>query len=192
MKNKVNKNILNNLTQYHSLVNGRKNTTEKVLAFNSKKSSRKDLLYLESPVNHVSMQDEIILMIETKINNPKSFKFQFRCSSLCEKPFFRFDSDGAAHKNYDPSIPLKLQMVTTPHFNAYDNDGRSIAYKTRTLLDENEAKALEDINLSFVHFCFESNTRYPLDDFSEISPVPVGELGVISNNEDILSNIRFQ
>jgi len=130
--------------------------------------------------------------LQKQVRNHKDFKFKLRCKSLTEEPYFRFDSDGVAHQNKDPETPLKEQMVTTPHFNSFYRNGRYYAYKTDKLKDNKEAKALEDINLCFAHFCFETNLRYPIDEITEIVPTPSTEFRFSSSIEDILSNTTFK
>ncbi len=184
--------ISSNFRKFEQLVVDRKNTTQKVITLDTQKQNRNDINYFESKVKHITLADEISLIIEAKVRNHSDFKFKLRCKSLTEEPYFRFDSDGVAHQNKDPEIPLREQMVTTPHFNSFDKNGRSIAYKTDKLKDEREAKALEDINLCFAHFCFETNLRYLIEDITEIVPTPSTELFFAStSNEDILSNITF-
>lgn len=188
---KKNEEISSNYSTYEILVQQRKHTKEKILTLNSTKPNRKDIRYLESIAEHTTLKRDITLIIESKIQNNKDFKFKLRCTQLSGEPFFRFDSAGAAHRNADPTIKLEEQMVTTPHFNCFDSNGRNIAYKSEKLKNSSEAKALEDINLCFVHFCFESNTRFPADDYSEIITTPAGQLNLGADNEDILSNINF-
>jgi hypothetical protein len=188
---RINTDILGDYGKFQQLVNERKLTTERVITLNSKKPSRPDTNYSETRVKHTVLVDNIILIIEAKVKNYNSFKFQLRCKDFTDEPYFRFDSDGSAHKNRDPLIPLAEQLITTPHFNSFDNSGRAIAYKTDSLKNPNEAAALTDINLCFPHFCSEANIRFPVDDFSEIQPTPADELPLETNTEDILSNINF-
>ncbi|MGX5817042.1 hypothetical protein ACWKWU_02540 [Chitinophaga lutea] len=188
---KINREISSNFATYEALLQQRKHTKEKILILNSTKPNRKDIRYLESIAEHTTLKRDITLIIESKIQNDKDFKFKLRCAQLSPEPFFRFDSAGAAHRNADPTIKLEEQMVTTPHFNCFDSNGRNIAYKTDELKNNGQAKALEDINFCFVHFCFESNTRFPTEDYSEIITTPEGQLNLGSENDDILSNINF-
>ncbi|MFZ1528998.1 MAG: hypothetical protein WAT19_09625 [Ferruginibacter sp.] len=188
---KINRDIVKDFNKFISLVKDRKHTSERTITLNSQKPNRKDINYNESDLKHVILTDKIRLLIEVKRANYTSFKFKLRCETFTQEPYFRFDSDGAAHKNDNPAIPLKEQMVTTPHFNSFDNEGRSIAYKTEKLKNVSEAKALEDISLCFAHFSHESNIRYPEDEITEIIPTPSTELKLDTNNDDILSNINF-
>lgn len=191
MKRK-NTDISGNYNKFKQLVSDRKHTTQKIITLNLRKPNRNDINYSESEVKHTILAEAISLIIETKVRNHKDFKFKLRCKSLTEEPYFRFDSDGVAHQNKDPETPLKEQMVTTPHFNSFDRNGRYYAYKTDKLKDNKEAKALEDINLCFTHFCFETNLRYPIDEITEIVPTPSTEFRFSSSIEDILSNTTFK
>lgn len=190
MKHK-NLDISNNFKKFQQLLSDRKHSIQKVVTLDTRKPNRNDINYSETTIKHTNIVDEISLIVEAKVTNHKDFKFKLRCKSLTEEPFFRYDSDGAAHQNKNSEIPLREQMVTTPHFNSFDSKGRSIAYKTDKLKDFKEAEALEDINLCFAHFCFESNLRYPIDDFTEIIPTPSTEFSFASSSEDLLSNLTF-
>jgi len=190
MKN-INLDIAQNFSKFERLLGDKKHTTESQISLDKTKPNRHDINYAEMEVEHTELDDKITLIIESKKNNHKDFKFKLRCPSLSQTPFFRYDSDGPTHFNRNSDVPLIQQMITTPHFNSFDNAGRNIAYKTDKLLDEKEAKALEDLNFSFIHFCFESNLRYPLDDFTSIKPTPDSEFSFEVDRKDILSNLNF-
>lgn len=190
MKNK-NPDIANNFSKFKKLLEERKHTKESQITLDQTKPNRSDINFSEIGVVHTDLDDSITLIVEAKVNNHKDFKFKLRCPSLSQTPFFRYDSDGPTHFNRGVEAPLIQQMITTPHFNSFDSAGRSIAYKTDKLIDENELKALEDLNFSFIHFCFESNLRYPLDDFTEIKPTPDSEFSFEVDRIDLLSNLNF-
>ena len=88
------------------------------------------------------------------------------------------------------SIPFADQQVTTPHFNCYNENCLNIAYKTEQLNNEEERKALEDINLCIAHYCNEANVRLKEDDFPTISILP-GTLQLEIVQEDPNSNVKF-
>ena len=112
------------------------------------------------------------------------------CKHLTSAPFFRFDSDGPAHRNISDEIPLSEQKVTTPHFNTFDKTGLSIAYKTETLKKEKEAKAIaENINFGVSHFFQESNINTD-GNFPEIK-LKIPELFGENIETDPLNGIDF-
>lgn len=158
---KNNKEIKNNYQRYVTLLEGDKfSTTDEVILDQIKANhgnTRKKLV----EVQHHSIKEKIELIIESKINDKRDFKFKLRAPELTGEPFFRFDSDGVSHLNSDRSIPLDERKVDTPHFHRFDEEGRNIAYKTESLKIQAEQDALiGDINLCAAHFCDESNTSY--------------------------------
>jgi hypothetical protein len=143
-----------------------------------------------SNVQHVSIENEILLLIEQS-KREKKYGIKLRCSSFTAEPFFRFDSDGPAHRNDFPEIPLEDQLVLTPHFNTFKENGRAFAYKGETLNSEKEAKAIvDDINLGIALFCMESNCKSSSDDFPSISYVQP-ELDFKSQKDTNFDQISF-
>ncbi|WP_128547132.1 hypothetical protein [Larkinella soli] len=123
-------------------------------------------------VSHIDLDTSISLKVCVKANDHNFFRFELRCEELGDLPFFEFHSDGCTHRNMDESIPLAEQRVTTPHFHRYNPVGVNMAYKTEQLEQENERKALEDINLGIIHFCHEAKLNLRDDEFPEISILP--------------------
>jgi hypothetical protein len=188
---KINQEVVRDYGKYQSLLEERKHTTTKLISLSLNKPNHPDTLLNESVVKHSILSDSITLVVESKVENSKDFKFKLRCQDFIKEPFFRFDSSGPTHKNNIPTTPLIKQRVTPPHFHIFDAAGRNFAYKSDALSDREEPTPLEDINLCFNHFCHESNLRYPDDDFSEIEQIPPGDLKLKTEREDPLSNIKF-
>ncbi|MBA3647287.1 MAG: hypothetical protein H0W62_01860 [Chitinophagales bacterium] len=191
---KINTAVATDYIKYLQFIEERKNSLDRTIVVCDKKNSRPDKLYKESKLIADWVSNDIDLMIECNAADGKAFKFQFRAKQFSDEPLFRLDSDGAAHRN--SKFPLKIQQVTTPHFNKFNEHGRVIAYKTSQLKNENEAKAIQnDINLGFAHFCYEGNIRYKEDDLSEISLVgSSNQLDLDfkdSPERDFLENIHF-
>lgn len=187
---KINAEIQSDYTTFVNLVNDRKHTTEKLIYLNDKKPNRQDTNYYD---RHLSYPlKDIKLIIEARQNVKTCFRFKLRCEEFTKEPYFRFDSDGATHRNLDKTLPLSKQIIKTPHFNTFDKGGNGIAYRTDELENPStEAVLLNDITLCFAHFCHESNIRFPQEDFSEIIPFPSDILPLDTNNEDPLANINF-
>jgi hypothetical protein len=165
-KRKVNHDIKNNFEHYSRLVIDRKTTKSGNLYLEVKKSNV-DWKYADTNTIHKTLSDTISFYVESKIDNNQDFKFGLMSKDLTEQPFFRFDSDGAAHHNRDED--LALEMVLTPHFQKYSKNGISIAYQTEQLKSKTTCETLKkDINLCMAHFCHESNTRYLDDDFPQV------------------------
>lgn len=188
--NKINGEVKDNFPTFRKLVQDRKNTSEKTIYLSDKKPNRQDTNYYDKPL--VYNPKTVKLIIEARQDFKTCFRFKLQCSDFSKEPYFRFDSDGATHRNPDKTKPLREQIVTTPHFNTFDEEGNGIAYKTDSLLD-NKVKTvlLNDISLCFAHFCHESNIRFPEEEFSEVKPYAVDILPLDLNNEDPLANINF-
>jgi hypothetical protein len=162
--------IRDNYTLYSDLLYNRKSTDEKKIDISTVKQNHRNLLMSDGVLlKHITLTEEIIFDSEVKIRNYRDFKFKITCRSLYKGPFFRYDSDGPTHQNYDESIPLKEQSITTPHFHNFNDKGIEIAYKTDQLLNDASRVALEDINLCVAHFCHEGNIRVGESDFPSIS-----------------------
>ena len=174
---------------YTKLLKERKSIFENIISINAI-GNNTNILENNSEITHSTLTNELILRVNVKVNNHNFFQFKLRCSDLCAMPFFRYDSDGDTHRNYDDNIPLGEQQIPAPHFHYYNQDGINIAYKTDKLLDETERRALEDINLCIKHFCHEANIRLNDEDFPEIEILP-NELQFRVSNDDPTSNVNF-
>ena len=149
-----------------------------------------NILEKTEAVKHTSITDELTFTVNVKLKNHNFFQFKLRNQNFCPQHFFRYDSDGETHRNKIDGIPLKEQSIPTPHFHKYHENGYEIAYQTDKLLDENERKALEDINLCIKHFFHESNLRLNEDDFSDIF-IMNNTLGFSLISTDPNENITF-
>lgn len=187
---KINNQIRNNYKDYNELKTKRKTVLVSPIDVKRVKDRHPSLQFGNSNVTHQTINKNLNLEVEVKIDNSRDFKFKLFCSEIFEKPFFRFDSAGAVHRNNDPAIPLKEQQVTTPHFHEYNAEGIEIAYKTEALLTPAQLLKLENINVCIMHFCEEGNMRYQKSDFPEVN-LQKGELGLKFTNEDPLKNIGF-
>lgn len=181
--------IRENYLFYNALLKERKSIFQEVIEI-SEVGNNANFLETSKEVKHVSLSKQIIFIVTVKCNNYKHFQFKLRCKDLSQRPFFRYDSDGGAHRNYDENIPFTYQQITTPHFNYYNKNGLNIAYKTDQLKNEKERKALEDINFCIAHYCNEANIRLKENDFPEISILP-STLKLEVVQEDPNSNVKF-
>lgn len=187
---RINSEIKSDFGTFVTLLNNRKHTTEKLIYLNNKKPTRDDTNYYDEHLSYTL--NKVKLIIEARQNVKTCFRFKLRCEEFTKEPYFRFDSDGATHRNLDKTLPLSKQIIKTPHFNTFNKDGIGIAYRTNELENPvTEGILMKDITLCFAHFCHESNIRFPLEDFSEIIPYPNDILPLDTNNEDPLANINF-
>jgi len=190
MNNPINEEIKNNYVTFEGLLKNRKYTVEKHIYLNEKKPNRKDTNFYNDVLSY--KPHKVHLIIEARQDVATCFRFKLRCEHFTKVPYFRFDSDGATHRNINKNLPLVEQVVTTPHFNSFDEDGNSIAYKTVELKDNTTRDILlKDISLCFAHFCHETNIRYPEEDFSEVIPYPSSMLPLDIKYDDPLANVDF-
>lgn len=155
---KINNDIKEHFDFFSDLLNEEKIVLDKNIFIEVKKNNPYWLTG-HTNIQHVSIEDNIIFIVERSKRDSK-YGVKLVCKSLTPAPFFRFDSDGPAHRNDIPGIPLEEQSVPTPHFNSYNKDGNPIAYKNKTLKIEKEAIAIaKDINFGISLFCMESNMK---------------------------------
>ena len=188
--NRTNKDIKDQFHFFTELVSVDKIVLTKTIQLEPKKSNAKWLTG-QSPIQHQTISDDIIFFVERSKRDSK-YGIKLRCPSLTNEPFFRFDSDGPAHRNDFPEIPLEEQSVTTPHFNSFREDGKPIAYKNETLKNEKEAQIIsEDINFGISLFCMESNSKLSNGEFpNAIDRAPELEFAAIQNIN--FDNILFE
>lgn len=176
-------------TLYNRLLEERKSVFTEVIEVDKVGNNANTLSQIED-VKQKVLSEEVILIVDVKLNNHNFFQFKLRCKDYIPNPFFRFDSDGETHRNRIEGIPFEEQAITPPHFHKFNENGIEIAYKTDKLLDEKESKALEDINLCIIHFFHESNTRLKEDDFPEVK-IMSNSLGLSFKSEDPNENIDY-
>lgn len=182
--NRINKEIKAQYSYFTELLSVNKIVISSIIQLGPKRNNDKWRIG-ESSIQHEASGDKIILIVEQSRRDSK-YGLKLRCPNLSAEPFFRFDSDGPAHRNNFSDIPLEKQSVTTPHFNSYNSDGNPIAYKNETLKNEKESHAIvSDINFGVSLFCMETNTQL-LD----------GEFPMILDKEpeiefDLVRNINF-
>ncbi|MEP7375887.1 MAG: hypothetical protein ABI675_21000 [Chitinophagaceae bacterium] len=185
---KPNQQIKKEPGKYNALTFQKKFTTVTSISYIIDKPSRKDWLYHTSPLNHYRLNEKIQLISEQKKINHRSYKYQVRCPEFCDKPLFRFDSDGATHKNKNK--PLGKQAVPPPHFNYYDDDGNSLAYQTEELKAATDGD-LDDLSKFFNHFCYECWIVEPTSKPLTVVSGDSRKLYFKETNNDPLSNIKF-
>lgn len=145
----------------------------------------------QSDIEHKTINEEIIFIVEQSKRDNK-YGIKLRCQKFIKEPFFRFDSDGPAHRNENPKIPLEEQSIKTPHFNSFDENGKYIAYQNDTLKNENEAQIIaNDINFGISLFCMETNSKLNDDNFPNITD-SIQELEFAVKNNINFDNINFE
>lgn len=188
--NRANNEIKNHFEYFTELVSREKIISAKTIQLEQKESNAKWLIG-QSSIQHETITDDVLLIIE-RCKRDSKYGIKLRCHRLTDEPFFRFDSDGPAHRNDSPNVPLEEQLVTTPHFNSFQEDGKPIAFKNEILKKENEARAIaEDITFGVTIFCQETNSKLLTGDFpSVIDKVPEIEFGLTQAID--YNNISFE
>lgn len=155
--NKINIEVRDNFEYFKDLSYEEKNISTNPIILVPKRNNR-DWLKKTIKIDHLTIEENITLIVEKKLSFYK-YGIKLHCPNFTEKPYFRFDSDGPAHRN-KTELPLSKQIITTPHFNTFDAKGQEFAYKSDTLKSEKDAKAIVD-NLDFgiSHFFQETNIK---------------------------------
>lgn len=144
----------------------------------------------KAAVLHSDLDVAITLAVRVKSNNYDFFQFELRCAELGDEPFFQFHSDGCAHRNTDEAIPLAGQRVTTPHFNRYNPQGRTVTYKIGPPPAGKESDTVKGINRSLVYFCQEAKLNLRDDEFPLVRVLP-NALPLHITQEDPNSTVLF-
>lgn len=180
--------IASDYGSYRDFLDEKKSISNSPIIISSKPNN---LNWVKGESSFSSMND-VRLIVQVMQSNSKYFGFQVIAGAFGIQPCFRFDSDGPAHNNSLPSIPLSDRQVTTPHFHKVHESGYLFAFKTAKLQDENEKNALiSDINLAIAHFSFEGNIRDNNADLPLIAEAQES-LDLKVANEDPLSGINFE
>lgn len=172
---KKNINIRDQFTEFNFLLSELKLIVDNPIHLENKKNNPYWLLG-DSLVTSENIKKDIIFIVE-KSKRDNKYGIKLRCPELTGEPFFRFDSDGPAHRNDNPEIPLEDQLITTPHFNTYSDDGTSIAYKNDVLKDNVKADIIvNDVNFGISMFCMETQCQLKNGNFPNVIEA-VMELG---------------
>lgn len=186
----INLEIKNEFSRFESLVK-----TEKEIKINKihlkQKQNNKNWLTSSTEVYHPNENPLNLTAEKQKFCTKYAIKLQ--CVDLTNTPFIRFDSDGPAHRNKENTISLKDQLVTTPHFNSFNEKGNAIAYKTSELEKKAESDAIvNNIEFGLDHFFNQTNIRN--SNPSTIVKVGVREEPTLFedfNETDPLNNVDF-
>lgn len=120
-----------------------------------------------SKCKHKDLGFDLQLNIQTSSRDVKYGILLF-CKPFCEQPVFRFDSAGPAHTN-SKGKPLLEEVVITPHFQRYNENGHEYAYRPESLNKGNNSLEIQnDINFGLSLFCMESNSFLENGDLATI------------------------
>ena len=186
---KSNIDIKNNYEYFKDLCYAEKNLKANPIVLEPKKSNR-DWLKQSEKIEHSTIDENINLVVEKKISLYK-YGIKLHCPNFTEKPYFRFDSDGPAHRN-KTELPLPEQKITTPHFNTYDEKGQEYAYKSEVLKNEEDAMAIvKNLDFGISHFFQETNIKtHGKEEYPKIE-VNEPELFEVKPENDPLNGIDF-
>lgn len=129
------------------------------------------------------------LHTEVGIKDTSKFKFLIFADGF-PSPLVNFDSSGITHRN-DKDVPLAEQIITTPHFNRYDENGIRYAYKTPELKDPTISAQISDINNCIIHFYDEFNIHHNPAGYPSVlfKVMPQQEMFDIKTNDDPLAHV---
>lgn len=187
---KINSDIVNGLDFFLKLLNEEKLIhSEKI--YLAEKTNNHRWVVGSSTTILKSTNDSIDFIVE-KSNMEYKYGIKLRCKKLSQIPYFRFDSDGPAHRNIDDSITLKDTQILTPHFNTFDTKGREYAYQNDILKKQTEADAIaNDIDCGISLFCNEAKSflnNNELPKCIDNSILPEFEINIAFD----LNNIKFE
>jgi len=187
--NKLNIDVKDNYEYFRDLCYAEKNLKTNLIILEPKRNNR-DWLKQTEKIEHATINENINLIVEKKLSSYK-YGIKLHCPDFTEKPYFRFDSDGPAHRN-KTQLSLPEQMITTPHFNTYDEKGQEFAYKSEVLKSEKDAKAIvENLDFGISHFFQETKIKTNgKEEYPEIK-VNEPELFEIEPKTDPLNGIDF-
>lgn len=188
--NKLNKEVKNQFDFFNELVYEEKIILNKEIILQPKKNNIHWLLG-QSNIQHNTIIENIVIIIEQSKRDNK-YGIKLRCQNFINEPFFRFDSDGPAHRNENPEIPLEDQLIKTPHFNSFDENGNYIAYQNDILKNEKESQTIaNDINFGISLFCMETNSKLNDNNFPSITQM-IQELEFSEKNNINFDSINFE
>ena len=186
-----NKEILAMIDDYNHFMNSSKKV-ETPIVVSKPKINHKTSLYSESMLIADYPLGNSYFTCEVRNGNKKDCSLQIISNAIKKVVLFRYDSNGPTHKNSLPHIPLSEQIVTTPHFHKYDNNGFFIAYKTDLLKDSKHSIPLRDIEFGFPYFCQEGNiTSVSSEELPTLQVIKEGELPFDYDDIDPLDGIIF-
>lgn len=189
---KNNKEIKVHFDKYEKLLDGEKNCEKKIIVLDEIKKNHTDTRLKSVKVEHPTIKMDMELLVESKIDDKRNFKFKLRAKDLTGEPFFRFDSDGVSHLNKTPLIPINELKVDTPHFHRFDDEGRNIAYQTEPLKDAKVREILlNDVSLCMAHYCDESKTYFN-SEYIEIKQTPISELDLDTDAFNPLNGVIYE
>jgi len=189
MSTKKNHKVKDNYNFYNELLSKRKSIFSEVIEIKKVGNNHNTLEELID-VKHPDIENNMLLLVDVKVNNNSFFQFKLRYKEFIDNPIFRFDSDGDTHWNRIDGVPLTEQQVQTPHFHKFNENGIEIAYKTDLLKNEVTSKALEDIEHCIAHFFHECNIRVNEESFPSVK-IMSNPLGFSFDKEDPNQNITF-
>jgi len=148
--------VLNDHEQYTDLLLLRKQADSVNVKMEVEPKDRKHTEVGKVDFEH-NNSDKGYLECRQNLIHRRRYSFNIFVKTFMQLPLFRFDSSGGRHwnpKNEELSLPEKA--VKTPHFQKFNKDGISIAYRTE-YLEENEEEILNDIQTSLHGYCNECN-----------------------------------
>lgn len=177
--------IIDKYIQYENMISCLKKTKSSEVVISEIKQRHDNFLILREALSH-ELTADIKIGIEVHKNNCDLFSTWIESSEFPNCHLMRFDTKGGAHKLTSPEVPLKDQMIETPHFHKFEKDGTFQVYRTK------DCSFINNLDLGFPYFCQISNTTSPNGNIPNVKIICGGELKFQDqNNDDPNENISF-
>lgn len=177
--------IIDKYIQYENMISCLKKTKSSEVVISEIKQRHDNFLILREALSH-ELATDIKIGIEVHKNNCDLFSTWIESSEFPNCHLMRFDTKGGAHKLTSPEVPLKDQMIETPHFHKFEKDGTFQVYRTQ------DCPFINNLDLGFPYFCQLSNTTSPNGNIPNVKIICEGELKFQGeNNDDPNENISF-
>ncbi len=134
-----------------------------ILSRKATKKGRPGVMATYLPVEHNQPDSAMEFAAELSVVNNQAFKFRLSDHLFMAPPLLRYDSKGRAHRNPPGNQRLSEQKIETPHFQKFDRDGNSFAYKTDKLTTTAGEQELANPVYCIMHFYEEANMDHDGD-----------------------------
>lgn len=155
-KLKPDKTIAENFGRYRAFIDSAKSLLQPYI-ISKYKPNHPSSLYASYPVDSAIDYGSPQLITEIRESNQSDFSTSLISGAIESRVALRYDSGIGTHRNNIPTIPLKEQLVDTPHFHHFTPEGYFIAYQTSELCDPDFRNQALDITIGFPYFCKTAN-----------------------------------
>lgn len=157
------------------------------------KKNHDSSFFASYPIMSIIKFGEVSFYTELRNGDHKDFSISCISDAINKHILCRYDSGEGVHRNNVPSIPLKDQLVSTPHIHYYNEEGYFIAFKPKEFLDPEINERMLDIENGFPYFCKHTNITSITDDSIPLLEIcPNGVLDLNISNTDPNDGVKFK